>query len=193
MILFPLQTIKTSSETIGHMAQRDRWLQIFGVMEALSFLGFILYPRLTFVAGILPNTESLTFTRFPSCINSIVLRVFVCLGYVKSVNNNNNNKTYLAYCLLLLLLIIGSVSYWECNLRARGAEKGRKANYRRKEMLMKRERWYLIDTKLFWRWSLSFAAWGRTCFGLGLESTFLFRVRIGEVHVSKFKVQLTRI
>lgn len=61
MILFPFRTIRTSSETIGYIAQTDPGLPIFGVMEGLSFLGFIPYPLLTFVAGILINTKSLTF------------------------------------------------------------------------------------------------------------------------------------
>lgn len=93
---FHSKAIKTSSETIGHIARERSLISKFGVMKGLSFLGLVPYPLPTFVAGYHANTESLT--QFPSCINSTVSSVLVYLRYIKSVNNNDK-KAYLAYCL----------------------------------------------------------------------------------------------
>lgn len=92
---FHSKAIKTSSETIGHIARERSLISKFGVMKGLSFLGLVPYPLPTFVAGYHANTESLT--HFPSCINSTVSSVWVYLRYIKSVNSNDKKAYFLSF------------------------------------------------------------------------------------------------
>lgn len=120
--------LKPAVKLLATLLKREPCIQTFGVINGLSFLGFVPYPLPTFVAGSHANTESLT--QFPSCINSTVFWGFVYLRYVKSANDDDKKHTL--HIVIFFLMV--------CNLRAGETEEGRQITG------MKRKRWYL-----FWR------------------------------------------